>query len=65
MWTAGPQARDTLGDARRDGVEAVCRLSELCGYGVSFHDDDLVPFGSDDTERASGQTLRDALDAPV
>jgi xylose isomerase len=34
-----------------DPVEAVHRLAELGAYGVTFHDDDLVPFGSSDSER--------------
>ena len=54
LWTIGWQARDTFGDPTRDPldpVEAVTRLAELGAYGVSFHDDDLVPFGSDDAER--------------
>ena len=28
------------------------RLAELGAYGVTFHDDDLIPFGSSDAERA-------------
>lgn len=54
LWTVGWQARDPFGDATRpaiDPVETVERLSELGAYGVTFHDDDLVPFGSDDTVR--------------
>ena len=50
LWTVGWQARDPFGDATRaplDPVEAVHRLAELGAYGVTFHDDDLVPFGSD------------------
>ena len=35
-----------------DPVESVHRLAELGAYGVTFHDDDLIPFGSDDSERA-------------
>ena len=27
------------------------RLAELGAYGVTFHDDDLIPFGSDDAAR--------------
>ncbi len=55
LWTVGWLARDTFGDATRawlDPVEAVHRLAELGAYGVTFHDDDLVPFGSDDSVRA-------------
>ena len=54
LWTVGWQARDPFGDATRpalDPVESVHRLAELGAYGVSFHDDDLVPFGSHDAER--------------
>jgi len=54
LWTVGWQARDTFGDATRahlDPVEAVHKLSELGAYGLTFHDDDLVPFGSDAATR--------------
>jgi xylose isomerase len=50
LWTVGWTARDPFGDATRgalDPVEAVHKLSGLGAYGVTFHDDDLVPFGSD------------------
>ncbi|SES66843.1 xylose isomerase [Geodermatophilus poikilotrophus] len=55
LWTVGWQARDPFGDATRpalDPVESVHRLAELGAAGVTFHDDDLIPFGSDDAERA-------------
>jgi xylose isomerase len=54
LWTVGWQARDPFGDATRpplDPVETLYRLSELGAYGVSFHDDDLIPFGSDESTR--------------
>jgi xylose isomerase len=54
LWTVGWQARDPFGDATRpplDPVEAVHRLDELGAYGITFHDDDLVPFGSDASTR--------------
>jgi len=54
LWTVGWQARDTFGDATRaplDPVDSVSHLAELGAYGVSLHDDDLVPFGSSDAER--------------
>ncbi|MFZ4720665.1 MAG: xylose isomerase [Ilumatobacteraceae bacterium] len=54
LWTVGWQARDPFGDATRDAldpVESVHRLAELGAYGVTFHDDDVVPFGSDTAER--------------
>jgi xylose isomerase len=50
LWTVGWQARDPFGDATRaplDPIEAVHKLAELGAYGITFHDDDLVPFGSD------------------
>jgi xylose isomerase len=56
LWTVGWQARDPFGDATRpllDPVEAVHRLADLGAYGVTFHDDDLIPFGSDETARAA------------
>src|SRR4051794_10572739 len=65
LWTVGWQARDPFGDATRDAldpVESVHRLAELGAWGVSFHDDDLVPFGSDDAERTKlVQRFKDAL----
>jgi xylose isomerase len=54
LWTVGWQARDPFGDATRpalDPVESVHRLAELGAYGVTFHDDDLIPFGSDENAR--------------
>jgi xylose isomerase len=54
MWTVGWQARDPFGDATRpalDPVEAVHKLSEIGAYGITFHDDDLVPFGADAATR--------------
>jgi xylose isomerase len=54
LWTVGWPARDPFGDATRpplDPVESVHRLAELGAYGVSFHDDDLIPFGSDEAAR--------------
>ncbi|MBM2618716.1 xylose isomerase [Actinoplanes sp. LDG1-06] len=50
LWTIGWQAQDAFGSATRpalDPVEAVHKLAELGAYGLTFHDDDLVPFGSD------------------
>ena len=62
----GYQARDPFGDATRpalDPVESVHRLAELGAYGVTFHDDDLIPFGSSPSEReAVIKRFRAALD---
>jgi len=66
LWTVGWRANDPFGDATRaplDPVEAVHRLSELGAWGITFHDDDLVPFGSSDAERDAAITrFRAALD---
>jgi xylose isomerase len=54
LWTVGWQARDTFGDATRahlDPIEAVHRLADLGAYGLTFHDDNLVPFGTDAATR--------------
>ena len=54
LWTVGWPAQDQFGDPTRaplDPVEAVHELAELGAYGVTFHDDDLIPFGSDDDAR--------------
>ena len=54
LWTIGWQARDPFGSETRpplDPIEAVHKLSELGAYGITFHDDDLVPFGSDSATR--------------
>lgn len=54
LWTVGWQARDPFGDATRpalDPVESVHRLAGLGASGVTFHDDDLIPFGSDTAAR--------------
>jgi xylose isomerase len=67
LWTVGWQARDPFGDATRpvlDPVEAVHRLAELGAWGITFHDDDLVPFGTADAERDEQiARFRKALDA--
>ncbi|MFE6740990.1 xylose isomerase [Streptomyces tubercidicus] len=67
LWTVGWQGRDPFGDATRralDPVESVHRLADLGAYGVTFHDDDLIPFGSGDAAREAAVTrFRQALDA--
>ncbi|MDD7927292.1 xylose isomerase [Actinomycetospora chibensis] len=66
LWTVGWQARDLFGEATRPvlaAVEAVHRLSELGAYGITFHDDDLIPPGSSTDERAKVvREFRRALD---
>ena len=49
LWTVGWPARDPFGDPTRpalDPVETVHRLGERGAYGVNFHDDGLIAFGS-------------------
>ncbi|MFI2618107.1 xylose isomerase [Streptomyces sp. NPDC018584] len=67
LWTVGWQGRDPFGDATRgalDPADSVRHLAELGAYGVTFHDDDLIPSGSSDTEREGHiKRFRQALDA--
>ena len=66
LWTVGNPGKDPFGHEVRpplDPVESVHRLAELGAYGVNFHDDDLVPFGSSPQEReAILKRFRKALD---
>ena len=54
MWTVGWQGVDPFGSATRppmDTVHALEKLAEIGAYGVNFHDDDVIPFGSSDADR--------------
>jgi xylose isomerase len=54
LWTVGNRGRDTFGNETRaplDPVDSVHHLADIGAYGVSFHDDDLVPPGSSASER--------------
>src|SRR5215208_885741 len=54
LWTVGWRARDFFGEATRPvlaAVEAVHKLSELGAFGITFHDDDLIPPGTDGAKR--------------
>jgi xylose isomerase len=54
LWTVGWRARDFFGEETRPvlaAVEAVHKLAELGAYGITFHDDDLIPPGSNGSER--------------
>ncbi|MCX5400986.1 xylose isomerase [Streptomyces sp. NBC_00102] len=56
LWTVGWRGNDPFGEPTRpalDPVESVEKLAELGAHGVTFHDDDLIPFGSSDSERAA------------
>ena len=54
LWTVGNPGRDPFGEPTRpprDPVDTVHRLADAGAWGVSLHDDDLVPFGSPLAER--------------
>jgi xylose isomerase len=66
LWTVGHKGNDPFGVETRPGLrpaDSVRKLAELGAYGVCFHDDDLIPPGSDDSEREriKGE-FRSALD---
>jgi xylose isomerase len=66
LWTVGHPGRDPFGEVVRAPVPPeviVRRLAELGAWGVSFHDDDLVPPGASGTEREQVlKRFRAALD---
>ena len=66
LWTVGWQAQDPFGAPTRaplDPVRAVHELAELGAWGITLHDDDLVPFGAGADERESIlKRFRAALD---
>ena len=54
LWTVGNSGRDQFGDATRariDPNDMVRRLGELGAFGVSMHDDDLVPYNATAAQR--------------
>ncbi|MEO6413577.1 MAG: xylose isomerase [Pedococcus sp.] len=65
LWTVGWQGVDVFGGAVRpplDPAEAVHRLSDLGAWGITFHDDDVIPFGASTQERLDHLTpFRKAL----
>ena len=66
LWTVGHKGNDPFGVATRPGVapvDMVRKLAELGAYGVCFHDDDLLPPGTGDSERERiKRDFRAALD---
>jgi xylose isomerase len=67
LWTIGYNGADPFGGPTRpplDVVHGVEKLAELGAYGLTFHDDDLFPFGSTEAERQNQiDRLKGALDA--
>ena len=54
LWTVGNPGRDPFGGPTReplDPVDSVKRLGELGAWGVSLHDEDLIPWGTPAAER--------------
>ena len=67
LWTVGWQGVDVFGGAvrpRLEPAEAVHRLSDLGAYGITFHDNDVFPFGAGAAEKERHlKPFRDALAA--
>jgi xylose isomerase len=54
LWTVGNPGRDPFGEPTRpprDPVQTVHRLADAGAWGVSLHDNDLIPWGTGATER--------------
>jgi xylose isomerase len=54
LWTVGNPGRDPFGGPTReplDPADSVRRLAELGAWGISLHDEDLVPWGTPPAER--------------
>jgi xylose isomerase len=54
LWTVGNRGRDPFGSEVREAIplpRVLQRLSDLGAYGVSLHDDDLVPVDAAPAER--------------
>ena len=66
LWTVGHPGRDPFGEVTRPPLapdEIVRRLADLGAYGVSYHDDDLIPPDTTPDEReAIVKRFRRALD---
>ncbi|MET0740640.1 MAG: xylose isomerase [Candidatus Nanopelagicales bacterium] len=66
LWTIGHPGRDPFGEVVRppiDPADFVRGLADIGAWGVSFHDDDLLPFGASDSERGAVlKRFRHALD---
>src|ERR1700694_1153182 len=67
LWTVGNRGRDPFGDAVRETISPIRiveKLAQLGAYGVSLHDNDLVPIDAssalrDKIVREFKQALKD------
>ncbi len=53
LWTVGNPGRDPFGGPTRaplDPADSIRKLAELGAWGISLHDEDLVPYGSSAAE---------------
>src|SRR5262245_7341549 len=66
LWTVGWQGVVVFGTAVREPLEpaeAGHRLADLGAYGITFHDNDVFPFGADATTKEQAlASLRKALE---
>jgi xylose isomerase len=66
LWTVGWPGVDVFGGAVRPPLapaDAVHKLSELGAYGITFHDNDVFPFGSSPVQKEEHlKPFRRALD---
>jgi xylose isomerase len=54
LWTVGNSGRDPFGESTRPRLDpnaSVRKLAELGAFGISMHDDDLVPYDATPAER--------------
>lgn len=66
LWTIGHVGRDPFGDPTREPIspaDFVYGLDKVGAWGVSFHDDDLLPPGTSNSEKENiKKSFRKALD---
>ncbi len=67
LWTVGWTGTDPFGTPSRPALGAwdyAEKLAELGAWGITFHDDDVVPFDAPEEERkAAFKRLKDAADS--
>jgi len=67
LWTVGNVGRDPFGDPTRPGFPpeyTLERLSKLGAYGVNLHDNDLIPFGTSESEgKAIASRFKEACES--